>query len=84
MPETVAAPTKVPPGVYGAFGSALVLHLQSRPEVYLKGQTTWQDSLPREHRLPRVVLNAVKRLITAGQRQIVACAGVIARVCVVP
>ena len=58
----VAQTRKIPLGIYRGLHFGMVLHPQYRPEVYLEGQITRQDTLSREHHGPRAVLNAVERL----------------------
>jgi hypothetical protein len=53
---------RVPLGTYHGLRFGIVLHPQWRPEVYLEGNVTRQDTLSREHQGPRAVLNAVERL----------------------
>jgi hypothetical protein len=62
MPEHVTQARRIPLGVYRGLRFGLALHPQHRPEVYLEGAMTCQDSLAREHQGPRAVLNAVERL----------------------
>ena len=49
------------PGTYHGLRFGMVLHPQYRPEVYVEGVITRQDSLG-ESRGPRAVLNSVERM----------------------
>jgi hypothetical protein len=51
-----------PLGVDRGLKFDVILHPVYSPEVYLEGAITRSDSLSREHRGPRAVLNAVERL----------------------
>jgi N12 class adenine-specific DNA methylase len=62
LPQHVMQDRRVPLGSYRGLRFGMVLHPQWRPEVYLEGAITRQDSLSREHQGPRAVLNAVERL----------------------
>ena len=62
LPQLVMQDRRVPVGTYHGLRFGIVLHPQWRPEVYLEGAMTRQDSLSREHQGPRAVLNAVERL----------------------
>jgi hypothetical protein len=61
LPQSVMQDRRVPLGTYRGLRFGMVLHPQWRPEVYLEGVITRQDSLG-ENRGPRAVLNAVDRL----------------------
>lgn len=53
---------RVPLGVYQGLRFGMVLHPAWRPEIYIEGAVTRQDTLSRDHQGPRAVLNAVERL----------------------
>jgi hypothetical protein len=62
LPQHVMQPQRIPLGTYRGLRFGMVLHPQWRPEVYLEGAITRQDSLSRENQGPRAVLNALERL----------------------
>jgi N12 class adenine-specific DNA methylase len=62
LPQHVMQDRRVPLGTYRGLRFGMVLHPLWRPEVYLQGALTRQDTLSREHQGPRAVLNAVERL----------------------
>jgi hypothetical protein len=62
LPRQVMQPQRIPLGAYRGLRFGMVLHPQWRPEVYLEGAVTRQDTLSREHQGPRAVLNALERL----------------------
>src|SRR5207247_790842 len=62
LPRSVMHDRRVQLGTYRGLRFGMVLHPHYRPEVYLEGAVTRQDSLCREHQGPRAVLNAVERL----------------------
>ncbi len=61
LPQHVMQDRRVPLGTYRGLRFGMVLHPQWRPQVFLEGEITRQDSLG-ENRGPRAVLNAVERL----------------------
>jgi len=63
LPQIVGATKRVPLGVYRGLRFGMVLNPQWRPEVYVQGAITRQDTLSREHQGPRAVLNAMERLV---------------------
>ncbi|HZZ80814.1 MAG TPA: DEAD/DEAH box helicase family protein, partial [Gemmataceae bacterium] len=62
LPTNPREKVKVPIGVYRGLRFGMVLHPQWSPEVYLEGTTTKLDTLSRDHRGPRAVLNALDRI----------------------
>src|SRR5262249_17438879 len=62
LPQIVRETRRLPLGVYRGLRFGLVRHREFRPEVYLEGAATRQDTLSREHQGPRAVLNALERL----------------------
>jgi N12 class adenine-specific DNA methylase len=67
VPPAVRERRRFPLGTYRGLRFGLILHPVFPPEVYLEGAVTRQDSLSRDHRGPRAVLNALDRL-AAGYR----------------
>jgi hypothetical protein len=69
LPQHGMQDRRVPLGAYHGLRFGMVLHPQWRPQVFLEGEVTRQDSLG-ESRGPRAVLNAVERLARgyAGER----------------
>jgi hypothetical protein len=65
LPNNVREKTRVPLGTFRGLRFGMVLHPQWSPEVYLEGATTRLDTLSRDHRGPRAVLNALERLAGA-------------------
>ncbi len=61
LPEFIMKTQRVPLGKYHGLRFGMVLHPQYRPEVYVEGVITRQDSLG-ESRGPRAVLNSVERM----------------------
>jgi hypothetical protein len=62
LPQRVQETRRVKLGTYHGLVFGMVLHPQWRPEVYLEGAVTRQDTLSREHQGARAVLNALERL----------------------
>jgi hypothetical protein len=69
LPKSVGETRRFPLGVYRGLRFGLVLHREFRPEVYLEGAATTQDTLSREHQGPRAVLNALERLAGSYGRE---------------
>jgi N12 class adenine-specific DNA methylase len=63
LPVNPREKTRVPLGVYRGLRFGMVLNPQWSPEVYLEGATTRLETLSRDHRGPRAVLNALERLV---------------------
>jgi N12 class adenine-specific DNA methylase len=62
LPAKVSEPRRFPLGQYRGLRFGLTLHPTWSPEVYLDGAATRRDTLSREHRGPRAVLNSLDRL----------------------
>jgi len=62
LPKYVRETTRVPLGTYRGLRFGMILHPQFPPDVYLEGATTCRDTLLRDHRGARAVLNALERL----------------------
>ncbi len=62
VPQYVQQPRRFPLGSYRGLRFGLTLDPQFAPEVYLEGASTRRCPLPREHRGPRAVMNALERL----------------------
>jgi N12 class adenine-specific DNA methylase len=65
LPQRVTQPQRIQLGTYHGLRFGMVLNPQWRPEVYLEGKVTRQDTLARDHQGPRAVLNALERLAGA-------------------
>ncbi len=62
FPQRVSAARRFPLGLYRGLRFGMILHPQFAPELYLEGATTCIDTLSRQHRGPRAVINALERL----------------------
>jgi hypothetical protein len=62
LPRQVGEIRRFPLGMYRGLRFGIVLHPQFPPDVSLEGAATRQSMLPREHRGPRAVLNALDRM----------------------
>ena len=62
LPLQVGERKAFPLGVYDGLRFGIVLNPQFAPEIYLEGALRRHDTLSRDHRGPRAVLNALERL----------------------
>jgi hypothetical protein len=71
LPRNVRDTTRVPLGIYRGLRFGLVLHPQFPPDVYLEAAINRQSMLSRDYYGPRAVLNALERLATGYDSEIV-------------
>jgi hypothetical protein len=71
LPRHVRDTTRVPLGIYRGLRFGLVLHPHFPANVYLEGAITRQSMLSRDHQGSRAVLNALERLATGYDSEIV-------------